>query len=96
MSLSRNEGEATENDIVVTAQLPQGSALCPAEISGPDQSVAVHATSGQVRFRPLPNCRPEDQELPYHRDHFEAGPISLQAEAVSRRQIATDPWQRDG
>ena len=79
-----NDGEAAENDIVVTAQLPPGSLLVPAES---DQSATLQQQSGVVSFSRI-------TELPPHAfksfritvTTSKSGPICLQAEATSRRQ----------
>jgi uncharacterized repeat protein (TIGR01451 family) len=90
-----NDGEAAENDIVVTVQLPPGSMLVKAE--GPEPSVTFQQQAGVVRFSPI-------AELPAHSINSiksfritvttsKPGPLSLQAEVTSRRQ--TQPVRRN-
>jgi uncharacterized repeat protein (TIGR01451 family) len=86
-----NDGEAAENDIVVTVKLPQGSLLVPAETSGPDPSVTFQQQAGVVRFSPLaellrhvPQAIPKSFRITVTTS--KPGPITLEAEATSRRQ----------
>ncbi len=83
-----NDGEAAENDIVVTAHLPPGSLLVPAETAGADQSVTFQQQSGVVIFTPIaelsPHAIPKGFRITVTTS--KAGPITLEAEATSRRQ----------
>lgn len=82
-----NEGDAAENDIVVMAQLPVGSTLVREETEGPDRNIKFEEQQGKVRFDPVPLLRP-NTVMTYRISvtTVRPGPISLQAQATSRRQ----------
>jgi len=82
-----NEGDASENDIVVMAQLPVGSTLVREETGGPDRNIKFEEQQGKVLFDPVPLLRP-NTVMTYRISvtTVRPGPISLQAQATSRRQ----------
>ena len=86
MSVS-NDGDAAENDIVVTALLPPGLSLVQRGTFGPDAGVTFQQQAGQVRFSPLAELPPKATKS-YRITITTArpGPIELKAEATSRRQ----------
>ena len=86
-----NDGEAVENDIVVTVKLPADSLLVPSGTAGPDPSITFQQQPGVVRFSPLTELPPDAPHA--HPKTFritvttsKSGPISLEAEVTSRRQ----------
>jgi hypothetical protein len=80
-----NEGDAADNDMVVTIQLPRGSSLVDA--SGPDPSIKFEQPSGTVRFSPVAELPPKAvKNYRIAVTTARPGPLSVQAEATSRRQ----------
>ncbi|MGA2257845.1 MAG: hypothetical protein ABSG53_24545, partial [Thermoguttaceae bacterium] len=80
-----------ENDIVVTAHIPPGSAA-DAGTSGPNSGITFTKELGQVRFSPVAELPPKATII--YRVVLTTstpGPISLQVEATGRRQ--TQPAQ---
>ena len=95
-----NDGDAAENDVVVTAQLPPGSSLVPNETISPDPGITFQQQqSGVVQFSPIAELRPGSANAKSFRitvTTSRPGQITLQAAAVSRRQPQPVPRQRDG
>ena len=81
-----NQGDYAENDIVVTARIPPGSAV-EAGTSGPSQDIKYQSGQGLIRFSPVAELPPK-ATINYRVvvTTSQAGPITLQAEATSRRQ----------
>jgi len=82
-----NNGDAAENDIVVTAYLPAGSSLVSEGTGGPDPSVTFQQHSGIVRFTPVSEL-PAKKVMNYRINvtASQPGAITLRAEATSRAQ----------
>jgi len=82
-----NQGDYTENDVVVTARVPPDTA---AEFgtTGPNANIKYQIDQGLVRFDPVVELPPKamiDYRVVIRTS--KPGPISLQVEATSRRQI---------
>jgi uncharacterized repeat protein (TIGR01451 family) len=83
----RNDGDAAENDVVVTVQLPPGSSLVQQETAGPDRGMTIQPQPGAIRFSPVAELPPRAvKDFRISVTTSQPGPISLLAEAVSRRQ----------
>jgi uncharacterized repeat protein (TIGR01451 family) len=88
-----NDGETAENDIVVTALLPQGTTLAQQGTFGPDQGITFQQQAGQIRFRPLTELAPKDKKtFRITVTTARPGQITLEADVSSRRQ--TQPIRR--
>jgi uncharacterized repeat protein (TIGR01451 family) len=84
-----NDGDAAENNIVVTVQLPPGSSLVPQETIVPDPGMTSQQQPGMVQFSPIAELLPGSANVKSFRitvTTSRPGPISLQAAAVSSRQ----------
>ncbi len=82
-----NQGDSAENDIVVTARIPPGSAIDLFGTSGPSADIKIEKNAGQVRFSPVAQLPPR-ATIDYRVvvTTSSPGPISLQVEATSDRQ----------
>lgn len=82
-----NEGDTAENDIVVIVYLPRGSLLVSKGTAGPGPSITFQEQAGIVHFTPVSEL-PAKMIMNYRINvtTSQPGPISLQAEATSRRQ----------
>jgi uncharacterized repeat protein (TIGR01451 family) len=79
-----NDGEVAENDIVVTAQLPRDSTLVRAES---DPSATFQQQTDAVSFGRIADLPPHaTKSFRITVTTSKPGPISMQAEATSRRQ----------
>jgi hypothetical protein len=81
-----NEGDYAENDVIVTARIPAGSVAGLGTI-GPNAGIKFTTEAGLVRFSPVADLAPK-ATIDYRIEvtTTRPGPISLQAEARSRRQ----------
>ena len=82
-----NQGDTAENDIVVTARIPPGSARRTLRHQRPQRGHQVPEGPGLVRFSPVAEL-PAKAKIDYRVvvTTSKPGPISLQVEATSRRQ----------
>jgi uncharacterized repeat protein (TIGR01451 family) len=81
-----NEGDSAENDIVVTASVPQGTTV-DASSSGPSPAVKWQMIQGELRFDPVAELPPKTiMEYRVVLTTTRSGELTLQAKAVSRRQ----------
>ena len=82
-----NQGDYAENDIVVTARIPPGSAV-DFGTSGPSADIKFEKEPGTGSLQSRwPNCRPRRRStIGSWSRHRMPGPITLQVEATSRRQ----------
>jgi hypothetical protein len=89
-----NQGDYTENDIVVTAGIPPGSTVQPGS-SGPSAGIKYQNGQGVIRFDPVSELLPK-ATINYRVvvTTSQAGQISLQAAATSQRQ--TQPAMGSG
>ncbi len=82
-----NQGDNPENNIIVTAYLPPGSAVVESGTNGPGPDIKLEKGAGLVRFSPVAELAPKAM-ISYRVvvTSSKPGPISLQVEATSRRQ----------
>jgi hypothetical protein len=83
----KNDGDSAENDIVVTASLPPGSALVESGTSGPRPDIKHQSGQGLIRFDAVGALAPR-ATINYRVavTTSQAGQITLQAAATSQRQ----------
>ncbi len=92
-----NDGDAAENDIVVTSQLPPGTTLVSQESAAPDAGMTFEQQQDTVRFSPITELQPGAvKSYRITVTTSRPGPITLQAAAVSRRQPQPVLRQHDG
>ncbi len=82
-----NQGDSTDNDIIVTAYLPPDSTVVEPDTSGPFTGINPQKGAGQVRFSPVTELLSK-ATIDYRVvvTTSKPGPISLRVEATSRRQ----------